>query len=114
MSAFYIQNMSLEKSVEEKIKQAIANGEFDNLAGAGKPLNFDDYFNTPEDMRMGYSVLRSNNFVPEEVDRFKEISELKEKIKSCTDEDEKRKLTEILNEKNLALTLLMERNKRKK
>ncbi|CAN5680986.1 hypothetical protein BH24ACI1_BH24ACI1_26200 [soil metagenome] len=39
--------MSLEKSVEEKIRQAIANGEFDNLAGAGKLLNFDDYFNTP-------------------------------------------------------------------
>ena len=31
--------MSLEKSVEEKIRQAIADGEFDNLAGAGKPLN---------------------------------------------------------------------------
>ena len=44
--------MSLEKSVEEKIKQAIADGEFDNLAGAGKPLNFDNYFNTPEDVRM--------------------------------------------------------------
>jgi hypothetical protein len=58
------------------------------VAGAGKPLNFDDYFNTPEDVRMGYSVLKSNNFVPEEADRFKEISELKEKIKSCTDEEE--------------------------
>ena len=59
--------MSLKKSIEEKIRQAIANGEFDNLAGAGKPLNFDDYFNTLEDVRMGYSVLKSNNFAPEEV-----------------------------------------------
>lgn len=88
--------MSIENSVEEKIKQAIANGEFDNLAGKGKPLNFDAYFNTPEDLRVGYSVLKSNNFVPEELDRLKEIGELKEKIKICTDEDEKQKLAKIL------------------
>ncbi len=56
--------MSIENSIEEKIKQAIANGEFDNLAGKGKPLNFDAYFNTPEDLRVGYSILKSNNFVP--------------------------------------------------
>ncbi len=106
--------MSIESSIEQKIREAIAAGEFDNLAGRGKPLNFDAYFNTPEDVRMGYSVLKANNFVPEEVDRLKEIDELKEKIKSCTDEAEKRKFTKILNEKNLALTMLMERNKRKK
>ncbi len=88
--------MSIENSVEEKIKQAIANGEFDNLAGKGKPLNFDAYFNTPEDLRVGYSILKSNNFVPEELDRLKEIGELKEKIKICTDEDEKQKLAKIL------------------
>ncbi|CAN5607515.1 hypothetical protein BH18ACI1_BH18ACI1_02790 [soil metagenome] len=88
--------MSIENSIEEKIKQAIANGEFDNLAGKGKPLNFDAYFNTPEDLRVGYSILKSNNFVPEELDRLKEIGELKEKIKICTDEDEKQKLAKIL------------------
>jgi hypothetical protein len=88
--------MFIENSVEEKIKQAIANGKFDNLAGKGKPLNFDAYFNTPEDLRVGYSILKSNNFVPEELDRLKEIGELKEKIKICTDEDEKQKLAKIL------------------
>lgn len=106
--------MSIESSIEQKIREAIAAGEFDNLAGKGKPLNFDAYFNTPEDVRMGYSVLKANNFVPEEVDRLKEISELKEKIKFCTDEDEKRKLTKIFNEKNLALAILIEKNKRRK
>jgi len=33
--------MSLQKFIEEKIKQAIADGEFDNLKGAGKSLDFD-------------------------------------------------------------------------
>lgn len=89
-------------------------GEFDNLAGAGKPLDLDAYFNTPEDLRVGYSVLKSSRFVPEEVERLKEIGELKEKIENCANESEKRKFTKILNEKNLALSLLLERNKRKR
>ena len=106
--------MSLANFIEERIREAIEAGEFDNLQGAGKPLDLDAYFNTPEDLRMGYSVLKSAKIVPEEVDRLKEIGELKEKIKSLTDESEKRKLIKILNEKVLAFNLLMERNKRKR
>jgi len=106
-------NMALGNFIEEQIKKAIEAGEFDNLEGTGKPLDLDTYFNTPEDLRMGYSVLKSAKIVPEEVHRLKEIGELKEKIKTLADEDEKRKLTKILNEKTLALTLLLERSKRK-
>lgn len=106
--------MSLENFVEKQIRKAIEAGEFDNLEGAGKPLDLDDYFAAPEDMRMGYSVLKSAKVVPEEVDRLKEIGELKEKIKSCADEIEKQKLIKILNEKTLAFDLLLERNKRKR
>jgi hypothetical protein len=106
--------MSLEKFIDEQIKKAIEAGEFDNLEGAGKPLNLDAYFNTPEDLRMGYSVLKSSRFVPEELERLKEIGELKEKINDSTDDTEKSKLTKILHERQLAFTLLMERNKRRK
>jgi len=106
--------MSIEKSIEEKIQQGIAAGEFDNLKGAGKPLNPDDYFTTPEDVRMGFSILKSNDFVPEEVEILKEISRLREKINSCTEPEEKQKLVKTLNEKSLALTILMERMKRKR
>lgn len=106
--------MSLEKIIEEKIQKAIANGEFDNLEGAGKPLNLDDYFATPEDVRVGHSLLKSNKFVPQEVDLMKEISELKEKTKNCVNENEKAKLSKLLNERTLALTIILERNKRKK
>ena len=106
--------MSLSKFIDEQIKNAIEAGEFDNLEGTGKPLNLDPYFNTPEDFRAGYSILKSSRFIPEEVERLKEIGELKEKVKNCVNEEEKRKLNLILNERNLALTLLLERNKRKK
>ncbi len=106
--------MSLAKFIEERIREAIEAGELDNLEGAGKPLDLDAYFNTPEDLRMGCSVLKSAQIVPEEVDRLKEIGDLKEKIKSTTDESEKRRLVVMFNEKILAFDLLMERNKRKR
>lgn len=103
--------MELGKFIDEQIRKAVEAGEFDNLEGAGKPLDLDAYFNTPEDLRMGYSVLKSSKFVPEEVERLKEIGELKEKIKSCPDENERAKLVKTLHERQLAFSLLMERNK---
>jgi len=106
--------MSFHKFIEEQIARAVAAGEFDNLEGAGKPLNLDGYFNTPEDVRVGYSVLKSSKFVPEEVERLKEIGELKETISNCPDDAEKMRLGKILSEKNLSLSLLLERNKSRK
>lgn len=106
--------MLLEKIVEEKIRQAIADGEFENLEGAGKPLNLDRYFNAPEDVRAGYTLLKNNNFVPEEVDLLREIGNLREKLRSCDAETEKQNLTKALNDKTMALTIILERNKRRR
>jgi len=106
--------MSIESSIEEKIRQAMARGEFDNLAGKGKPLDLDAYFNTPEDMRMAFAMLKSNDFIPDGVEKFNEIARLKETLATCTDPDEKALLTKKLNELNLALTLLLEARKRKR
>ena len=106
--------MSLEKIIEEKILEAMANGEFDNLEGKGKPLNLDDYFATPEDLRVGQALLKSNKFVPLEVDLLKEIGQLREKLTDCLEASEKEKLEKLINEKNLALTLILERNKRRR
>lgn len=104
--------MGLNKIVEEKIQEAINNGEFDNLEGAGKPLNLDDYFAAPEDVRVGYSLLKSNKFVPQEVDLLKEIGDLREKVKASKDKSENAEFSKLLNEKTLALTIILERNKR--
>lgn len=111
---FIFRNMSYENFIEKQIQKAIAEGKFDRLEGAGKPINLDEYFATPEDVRVGYSVLKSQKFVPEEVERLKEIGKLKEKLNACTDAQEKAKLSKILSEKNLALSIILERNKRKR
>jgi hypothetical protein len=106
--------MSLESLIDETIKKAIERGEFDDLKGKGKPLDLTAYFNMPEDLRMAYSLLKSNEFMPEEVDMMKEIGQLREKISACSSEEEKLALTKTLHEKQLALALAMEKYKRKR
>lgn len=109
-----IKIMSFNKFIEDQISKAIGEGLFDNLKGAGQPINLDDYFNTPEDLRLGYSILKSGNIIPPEVEMLREIKELKEQLAACPDEAKKKQLRKILNEKQLAFDLTMERYKRGK
>jgi len=105
--------MSIESAIEQKIKEAMARGEFDNLSGSGKPLDLEAYFNTPEDLRLAFAMLKSNDFVPEEVEIFKEIAELKEKIATGEDEFEKGVLRKRLEERTLVLSMLLDRRRRR-
>ena len=104
--------MSIESAIERQIKEAMARGEFDNLSGKGKPLDLEAYFNTPEDLRMAYSILKSNDFVPEEVEIMKEISSLKDRLGTIGDESEQATLRKKLEERSLALSLLLDRRRR--
>ena len=102
------------KSVEEQIRKAMAEGQFDDLPGRGKPLDLEGYFSTPEHLRMAYSVLKSGDFVPEEVLLFKEIDALKTRLNSCPDESERERLRKEIKDKTLNLTLLLERHRQSK
>lgn len=104
--------MSIESAIEERIKEAMARGEFDGLAGSGKPLDLEAYFNTPEDLRMAFSILKSNSFVPEEVEIFNEIAALNEELNTTNDETLQGQLRKRLHERRLALSLLLDRRRR--
>jgi hypothetical protein len=60
--------LSLEMIAERKIAEAAAKGEFDNLPGAGQPLDLDEDLLVPEDQRMANRILRNAGFVPQEVE----------------------------------------------
>jgi hypothetical protein len=106
--------MSIESSIEQRIKEAIDRGDFDNLKGKGKPLDLDAYFAMPEEIRMAFAMLKSNEFVPEEVEMMKEIARLKEAIAASEETDQRARLTDQLQEKNLALTIALEKYRKKK
>jgi hypothetical protein len=105
--------MSFQKNVDEKIKEAITRGEFDNLPGKGKPLDLDAYFATPEHLRMGYSILRSANIVPEEMELLRQIEGLKRSLDSSTNRTEKKALRQQLSEKLTNLNMRLEQNRKK-
>lgn len=106
--------MAFNKFVEDQIQKGMSEGLFSNLKGAGAPVNLDEYFNTPEDLRLAYSLLKNGNIIPPEIEILKEIGELKEQIKNCADEAKKKVLRKKLDEKTLSFNLTIERYKRKR
>ena len=106
--------MSFEKLVEEKIKAAMAEGEFDNLPGKGKPVNLDDYFATPEDLRMGYSVLKNAGVIPEQAQLLKEIESLRLDLANCSEEGERVRIRRSIESLTLKMNLIADYYKRKR
>ena len=104
--------MSYQKNVDEKIKGAIARGEFDNLPGKGRPLDLDAYFATPEHLRLGYSILKSADIIPEEIGLLREIEGLKKSLDSSTTPMEKKALRQQLSETLTNLNMRMEHNRK--
>jgi DnaJ-like protein len=101
--------MLFQRNADDKIKEAIAKGEFDNLPGKGKPLDLDAYFATPEDLRMGYSILKSADTIPEEIELLKQIEGLKKSLDSCPSQIEQRAIQKQLSEKITNFNMRMER-----
>jgi hypothetical protein len=64
--------MSFERIAEEKIREAIEQGSFSDLAGAGKPLAILEDNYTGDDW-MSMHMLRQNGFLPEWLELRKQI-----------------------------------------
>lgn len=92
---------------EEKIREAIENGEFDNLPGAGKPLNLDDDSMVPEDLRVSYRIMKNAGVIPEEMQLRKDMLRLEDLLACCNDENERVKLQNEMSVKRLRYQQLM-------
>lgn len=65
--------MSFEELIESQIQEAIESGAFDNLPGAGKPLQFTDQERMAGDNWLGYKVLQNGGMLPEWLGLAREI-----------------------------------------
>ena len=101
--------MPFSRIAERRIREAIAQGDFDNLPGAGKPLNLEEYFNTPEELRMAFSILKNANCVPAEVELLNEISRLKHAIAATSDAATTREFQRTLALRQTELAIVLER-----
>lgn len=105
--------MSLANIAENKIRDAISRGEFDNLPGAGRPIDLEDYFRTPEALRMAYSVLKSAKCLPEEVELMNEIAALDRELSGCRTEEARSQLLRRLRDRRLQLGIALDRQRRR-
>lgn len=92
---------------DEKIREAIRKGEFDDLPGFGKPLPPDDMAGVPEELRMGFQMLKNAGMIPEEMQLRKEMVTLEDLLAVCRDESERAKLRSELSVKKLRYQSLM-------
>ncbi len=76
---------STQDLVENQIRQAMEKGEFDNLAGLGKPLRFEENPYEPPELRMVNKILKDNDFAPYWIELGKEIDRDWEKLKNEID-----------------------------
>ena len=99
----------LETIAENKIREAMARGEFENLPGAGKPLHLEDDSTIPDDLRVAYKILRNAGCIPPELEVRKEIITLRDLLRTIEDEKEKREKTRELNYKLMKLGIMKRR-----
>ncbi|NCU19084.1 DnaJ family domain-containing protein [Pallidibacillus pasinlerensis] len=97
--------------VDEKIKQAYEEGEFNNLSGMGKPLNLDDDLGVPENLRMAYRILKNAGYTPEDSEIRKEIMTIEDLIKSSKKEEERKLLMKDLSKKLLQYNALLSKRR---
>ncbi len=98
-----------EKIAEQKIRQAMENGEFDNNPLAGKPLPPDNLDKVPEELRMAYKILKNADILPEELQLRKDMVNLREMLDACVDEKEREEIRRKISEKQLRYNIIMEK-----
>lgn len=98
---------------ENRIREAMLRGEFDDLPCRGRPLEIDDLSHVPEELRAGYILLKNAGVLPEELQLKKEIMTLQKLLDCCYDdraeESEINRLRKKLNEKVLRYDMIMEK-----
>jgi hypothetical protein len=101
----------IQTIAESRIRDAIARGEFDDLAGKGRPLPLEDLSTVPEDLRSGYLLLKNAGVLPEEMQIRKEMVTLEALLDACVDPQERNRLRDDLNWKRIRYQVLMERRR---
>lgn len=94
------------KFIEQRIKEAIENGEFDNLPGQGEPLPLEDDSHLPDDLRLAYRILKNADCLPPELQEKKDIRQMEDLLESIPDEKEKYKLIKKINYKIMRLNMM--------
>jgi hypothetical protein len=95
---------------EERIREAEARGDFEDLPGKGKPLTLEDDSNVPEDLRLAYKILRNADCLPPELELKREIRQMEDMLDCIPDEREKYLQIKRINYKIMQLNMMGRRS----
>ena len=104
--------MTFERLADRLIREAIKEGVFDNLPNSGRPLDLEDYFKVPEELRAAYGLMKSANIVPEAVEILAEIDKLETRLAAEQDAGAQRDLRKQIENLRLRFELLKEQERR--
>ena len=99
-----------QRLAEQRILEAQRRGEFDDLPGKGKPLELEDLSWVPDELRIGYRVLKNAHVLPPEAELLKDIHTLEDLLKHVEDEGQRRALAKSIQWKVIRLDLLKRRS----
>ena len=100
----------LEDYIGRALRESEASGELKAAPSYGKPLDFGDgYDETPPELRMGFKLLKDAGVLPPEVEVFRQVAALREEVKTCADEDERRRLNQRIGELQQQFALRLEK-----
>jgi hypothetical protein len=94
----------LDKIAEARISEAVERGEFDNLPGAGQPLELDDDALVPEELRAAYRLLKNAGYLPPALQMRREIHDVRELLRAAEEPAESGRLARRLNHLLAALS----------
>ncbi len=77
----------VDELAEQHIQQAQQKGEFDNLPGYGKPLALDDDSAVPEELRVGFRLLKNAGYLPPELQDRKDALRLSDLLRGIDKQD---------------------------
>jgi hypothetical protein len=79
----------VDQIVERRIAEAAGRGEFDDLPGAGRPLELEDDALVAPEIRVAYRILKNAGYIPEEVRLLRELRTAEQLLARAVDPQER-------------------------
>jgi hypothetical protein len=102
--------MKFSDMAERQILKAQAEGQFENLKGAGKPLDLDAGGGSSD--AVGFRIMAEAGALPREIELRKAVEAQTAKLRATTGEEERRRETRTLAELQLRLDIEAEARRR--
>src|SRR5207248_11321879 len=100
MNLTHLDIPALRRLADRRIEDAMREGKFDNLPGAGQPLELEDMPAEENARLMWWAIrlLKQNDFIPEEIRWHKALDRLREMLNSLIDEKQLPALVDQMNQ----------------